>query len=511
MDFAGQPSNFFLLENKIRTLSRLLLRLMEIGQRLARNIFLQTSWLLKFLRPRELKPTNASKTSIQTQRSCAPIPLEVLLAATVSKYLFSKATTSTDDTGTGFVHTAPGHGREDFDIWMANARELEQRGINTTIPYTVDENGALTDQAPGFTGKRVINDKGEKGRCQRGRDQGADRRRHAIGTRPAQASISAFVALEEAGDLPQHAAMVHRDGQGYCGPSPDPFGVDLSPTGRGESRRYPACPRAARHLRHPMGAGIGREPHQRHDQQQARLGDLAAARLGRADRGCSVREKGDGSAEILQDAAVNKRIADAFELEGADAWYMDGAPRTLSRLACQRAMEKGRRHLRRLVRFRLDACVRAGGPRAFSGARRHQAQGRRRRRYRDVSGGFGPAPRLVPVVAAGKLRHPWPRAVRRGADSWFHARPERPQDVEVDRQHRRAAEDHRAIGRRYPAAVGFAPPITPTTSASARKSSRIPSRPTASCATRSAGCWARCITSGGTRRSLTPRCRNWSG
>src|SRR6185312_14305490 len=31
----------------------------------------------------------------------------------------------TDDTGTGFVHTAPGHGREDFDVWMANARELE--------------------------------------------------------------------------------------------------------------------------------------------------------------------------------------------------------------------------------------------------------------------------------------------------------------------------------------------------------------------------------------------------
>src|SRR5258705_7860699 len=69
----------------------------------------------------------------------------------------------TDDTGTGFVHTAPGHGREDFDVWMSNARELAERGINTTIPYTVDENGAFTDQAPGFTGKRVINDKGEKG------------------------------------------------------------------------------------------------------------------------------------------------------------------------------------------------------------------------------------------------------------------------------------------------------------------------------------------------------------
>src|SRR3954468_17702463 len=69
----------------------------------------------------------------------------------------------TDDTGTGFVHTAPGHGREDFDVWMAHARELEARGINTTIPYTVDENGAFTGQAPGFTGKCVINDKGEKG------------------------------------------------------------------------------------------------------------------------------------------------------------------------------------------------------------------------------------------------------------------------------------------------------------------------------------------------------------
>ena len=40
---------------------------------------------------------------------------------------------------------------------------LEARGINPAIPYTVDENGAFTEQRPGFTGKRVINDKGEKG------------------------------------------------------------------------------------------------------------------------------------------------------------------------------------------------------------------------------------------------------------------------------------------------------------------------------------------------------------
>ena len=56
-----------------------------------------------------------------------------------------------DDTGTGFVHTAPGHGREDFEIWTSNARALEARGISSTIPYTVDEDGAFTAQVPGFT------------------------------------------------------------------------------------------------------------------------------------------------------------------------------------------------------------------------------------------------------------------------------------------------------------------------------------------------------------------------
>src|SRR6202008_122426 len=43
----------------------------------------------------------------------------------------------TDDAGTGLVHTAPSHGREDFDVWTAHTRELDARGINTAIPYTV--------------------------------------------------------------------------------------------------------------------------------------------------------------------------------------------------------------------------------------------------------------------------------------------------------------------------------------------------------------------------------------
>jgi len=69
----------------------------------------------------------------------------------------------TDDAGTGFVHTAPGHGRDDFEIWMEMARDLQARGIDTTIPFTVDDQGFYTADAPGFEGARVIDGKGKKG------------------------------------------------------------------------------------------------------------------------------------------------------------------------------------------------------------------------------------------------------------------------------------------------------------------------------------------------------------
>ena len=85
----------------------------------------------------------------------------------------------TDDAGTGFVHTAPGHGREDFDIWTANARALEARGINPAIPYTVDENGAFTDARARLHRQARHQRQGREGRRQRGRDQGAGRGRHA--------------------------------------------------------------------------------------------------------------------------------------------------------------------------------------------------------------------------------------------------------------------------------------------------------------------------------------------
>ena len=75
----------------------------------------------------------------------------------------------TDDAGTGFVHTAPSHGREDFEAWMDHQQALKARGIDTDIPFPVDDAGFYTTDAPGFGpdaeegAARVINDKGKKG------------------------------------------------------------------------------------------------------------------------------------------------------------------------------------------------------------------------------------------------------------------------------------------------------------------------------------------------------------
>ena len=75
----------------------------------------------------------------------------------------------TDDAGTGFVHTAPGHGREDFEAWMDHAQALKARGIDTAIPFTVGDDGRYTKDASGFGpdseggAARVIDDKGKKG------------------------------------------------------------------------------------------------------------------------------------------------------------------------------------------------------------------------------------------------------------------------------------------------------------------------------------------------------------
>ncbi|MGB9367408.1 MAG: isoleucine--tRNA ligase [Xanthobacteraceae bacterium] len=218
----------------------------------------------------------------------------------------------TDDAGTGFVHTAPGHGREDFEVWTANARDLEARGINTTIPYTVDENGAFTEQAPGFTGKRVITDKGEKG----------------------DANEAVIKALIDAGMLVARGRLKHQYPHSWRSKKPVIFRntpqwfiamdkpiADGGVAKPGDTLRHRAL-EAIKATRWVPATGQNRitgmivaKPDWVLSRQRAWGVPIAVF----------VREKGDGSVEILKDEAVNTRIGDAFEAEGADAWYAAGA------------------------------------------------------------------------------------------------------------------------------------------------------------------------------------------
>ncbi len=74
------------------------------------------------------------------------------------------AITSPYDAGTGFVHTAPGHGADDFEIWMESDAKLRGMGIDTAIPsLSMPRLFHQATDAPGFEGRQVITDKGDKG------------------------------------------------------------------------------------------------------------------------------------------------------------------------------------------------------------------------------------------------------------------------------------------------------------------------------------------------------------
>jgi len=60
----------------------------------------------------------------------------------------------TDEAGTGFVHTAPSHGQEDYQVWLASGRR--------DIPDMVDEDGAYYDHVPLFGGLKVLETEGKK-------------------------------------------------------------------------------------------------------------------------------------------------------------------------------------------------------------------------------------------------------------------------------------------------------------------------------------------------------------
>jgi len=214
----------------------------------------------------------------------------------------------TEEAGTGFVHTAPGHGREDFDAWMDAAKALRDRGIDTAIPFTVDDAGYFTKDAPGFGpdreggAARVIDDNGKKGNAN-------------------QAVIDALIARNM---LFARGRLKHSYPHSWRSKKPVIFrntpqwfvymDKQLADGTTLRSRALSAID-ATRFV--PAGG-------------QNRLRAMIEERpdwvLSRQRAwGVPIAVFADADGEVLKDESVNKRILEAFEAEGADAWFADGA------------------------------------------------------------------------------------------------------------------------------------------------------------------------------------------
>ncbi len=212
----------------------------------------------------------------------------------------------TEDAGTGFVHTAPSHGREDFELWSASFRLLAERGIETRIPYTVDENGAFTEEAPGFEGRRVINDKGEKG----------------------DGNEAVIAALAEAGALVARGRLKHQYPHSWRSKKPVIF--RNTPQWFLAMDRPFANARGGATLRAIALEAIS-ETHWVPATGENRIRGMVTSKpdwvLSR-QRAWGVPLAifvHKGGNEVLYDEEVNRRIAEAFEVEGADAWFAGGA------------------------------------------------------------------------------------------------------------------------------------------------------------------------------------------
>ncbi len=237
----------------------------------------------------------------------------------------------TDDAGTGFVHTAPSHGADDFEIWMTYAQKdiaaaeavggkelIEETRQKWAIPFTVADDGFYTKDAPGFEGHQVITHKGEKG----------------------TANKANIEKLKEAGALIGLGRLKHQYPHSWRSKKPvifrntpqwfvymdkqlssDQIGFaheDGSELRRPDTLRNRAL-MAIANTRFVPASG------------QNRLRSMIA---GRPDWVLS-RQRAWGvpitvfihkdTAEVLKDEAVNARIFEAFKAEGADVWFAEGA------------------------------------------------------------------------------------------------------------------------------------------------------------------------------------------
>lgn len=191
---------------------------------------------------------------------------------------------------------------------MNNARELEARGIDPSIPFPVGDDGFYTKDAPGFGPDReggparVIDDNGKKG----------DANKSVMDQLIARDKLFARGRLKHSypHSWRSKKQVIFRN-------TPQWFVYMDKNLGDGTTLRSRAL-KAIDDTRFVPAAG------------QTRLRSMIEGRpdwvLSRQRAwGVPICVFVDEEGNILQDDAVNKRVLDAFEAEGADAWFAEGA------------------------------------------------------------------------------------------------------------------------------------------------------------------------------------------
>ena len=266
--------------------------------------------------------------------------------------------------GTGLVHTAPGHGAEDYQTGRAYQ-------LPTLSP--VDASGRFTDEAPEWL-TRQAGLRGQPGDRRPAEGIGPPVPRAAV-----RAQLPALLAVQEAGDLPGDRAVVHR-----------------------RRSQRPARPDAQGDRRGPLAARTGARRGSRRWSRSAPTGASAASGPGACR---SRRSAATTCGTQLLTAETVRHFRDLFRARrGRRLVHPAGRGAAAARRGLpavrRHVVPQGGRHPRRLVRVGLEPPRRA---------RRAELRPGRLAGV-HVPGRLRPAPRLVPVVDPDRRRHARARA-----------------------------------------------------------------------------------------------------
>jgi isoleucyl-tRNA synthetase len=213
----------------------------------------------------------------------------------------------TDDAGTGFVHTAPSHGADDYECFVA-------RNWIDRMTHNVGEESEFLPHVPFFAGLQVFDRKGKEGK----------------------ANTAVIAKLVEAGGIIARGRVTHSYPHSWRSKAPIVF--------RNTPQWFASVDRAVGDGQDEMGTTIRERALRSIDELvkwtpqtgRNRLYSMIESRpdwvLSRqrawgVPLTCFVKKGLLPTDEgfLLRDDAVNARIVAAFETEGADAWYADGA------------------------------------------------------------------------------------------------------------------------------------------------------------------------------------------